>query len=146
MDVRSTPPPHPQPSPYPSEVEAQTVLYFSVCLAIVNVIYNLYMISSAAEKNDLHVYDYIMQTLSVGVGHVPHIAALRAGEGTEFDFSQVEEDVLVKAGYRGMRRVCDAMIEGKAVEWICWSRCQYHVSAILDLGGESGRKGRWSRV
>ena len=75
--------------------ESEVVLYTSVAIAILNAVRNLYKVYAGAQESGAYLYDFIYETLSLGVGHVPHIAAIRSGKGSTFDFSKVEPALLM---------------------------------------------------
>ena len=121
--------------------ESELVLYASVAIAILNAVRNIYKIYAGARDSGAYLYDFISETLSLGVGHVPHIAAIRAGKDSAFDFSDVEPSVFMDTGYKGLRLICDAMVIGKTVSKIRFTTCEYDLSEVLDFGADSESQG-----
>ena len=113
--------------------EGRWILILSIIASIVNAGKNMYAIRSAAKENDEEMIDYIDNLLDFGVGHIPHIAAMRMGQGTEFDFSIVDSKVIAENRYFGLKRICEAIIDGGTTQKIKFTDIKHDVRKILDV-------------
>ena len=125
--------------------ESEWILYASVVIAVLNAFRNLFKVYTGARDNDEYIYDYIKRTLSVGVGHIPHIPAIREGEGVAFDFSEALPELLIGGDCDGLRLISNAIITGGTAQKFCFTTTEYDLSRVLDLGRPVGHATRVRR-
>ena len=123
----------------------------SILLSLFSTAKNLYVIVMGANENNDDLYDHIMNILDFGIGHIPHIAAMRMGQGTEFDFCEVESKLMAENKYFGLKRICDAIVDGGSTERITFTDVTHDVRQILDVSlpgddGETDGPGLQERV
>ena len=86
--------------------------YLSIAISVVSMVSNFLSILDGARKSEEPVATYVEEVLRVGVGHIPHIAAIRDGKLEQADFSNVPEKLLLEDGGQGLKRIFDAMGDG----------------------------------
>ena len=111
-----------------------TQIYFSTALSMVSVGYNIYRVRDGARKSKKRVLEYVVEILQVGVGHIPHIAGIREGKLKVADFSAVPAKLLMENGAHGLKRIFDAMEDGKSLEKVIFSCAVVHeLAPLVDL-------------
>ena len=115
-----------------------TQIYFSIAISICSILYNLYRIRDGAKNTKKRILAYVTEILQVGVGHIPHIAAIREGKLKMADFSSVPARLLLENEGYGLKRIFNAIDDGKGLEKIAFSRGVVHELAhLMDLGKDS---------
>ena len=109
-------------------------IYFSTALSMVSVGYNIYRVRDGARKSQKRVLEYVVEILQVGVGHIPHIAGIREGKLKVADFSTVPAKLLMENEAHGLKRIFDAMEDGKSLEKVIFSCAVAHdLRDLVDL-------------
>ena len=87
--------------------------YFSIAISLLSMCSNFLGILDGAKKSEEPIAVYVEEVLRVGVGHIPHIAAIRDGRLEEADYSNVSEKLLLEGGGQGLKRIFDAIGDGE---------------------------------
>ena len=115
-------------------------IYFSIVLSIISISSNIVRILRGARKSKSSILQYIVEILQVGVGHIPYIAGIRDGHLTEADFSSVPGELLMEEDGYGLRRIFEAMEDGRSLERVAFSDGVMHdLGDFIDF--EAGQNG-----